>query len=198
MDIMASLVRGASSFGTALAILLGYHCMSALPATLPAVNAANASITQRGPLTLNNGKPATCLLFQLDNKGDTVFAVPYRDGKEEGWSRSYYPNRQRRELRYYHDGWKQGEHRGWYPDGKLAYIYHFKDDVYDGPVKEWSPKGILFRDMNYEQGIEAGRQVIRYADGKIKSNYVIKNGVRYGLLGTKNCVNVKDSIPDMR
>lgn len=190
---MASLVRGASSFIAALVILLGYK--PAATDALPAINAAKVSISQSGPLTLINGKPANGLLFQLGDKGDTVFAVPYLDGKENGWSRSYYPNKQRRELRYYRNGWKQGEHKGWYPDGRLAYVYQFKDDVYNGVVKEWSPQGILFRDMNYERGIEVGRQVIRYADGKIKSNYVIKNGVRYGLLGTKNCVNVKDSIP---
>ena len=33
-----------------------------------------------------------------------------------------------------------------------------------------------------------------YNDGEIKSNYIIKNKRRYGLLGTKNCVNVSNSI----
>ena len=33
-----------------------------------------------------------------------------------------------------------------------------------------------------------------YNNGKVRSNYLVINGKRYGLLGTKNCVNVKDSI----
>jgi hypothetical protein len=33
-----------------------------------------------------------------------------------------------------------------------------------------------------------------YDNGKVKSNYRIIEGRRFGLLGTKNCINVSDSI----
>ena len=46
----------------------------------------------------------------------------------------------------------------------------------------------------YENGYEKGVQKIWWPDGRIKSNYIIKNNRRYGLLGVKNCVNVSDSI----
>lgn len=190
-------VPGVSNLPVVAALLLYCSCVRQ-QSQLPLVNAAKTIITQNGPFTIVNGKPAQCLLFALDNKGDTIFAVPYRNGREDGWSRSYYPNRQVKERRFFKNGWKEGEHKGWYPNGRRAYCYHFEADVYNGTVKEWSPTGVLFRDMNYSKGMELGAQVIRYADGKIKSNYVIKNGVRYGLLGTKNCINVSDSIPAMR
>jgi antitoxin component YwqK of YwqJK toxin-antitoxin module len=48
--------------------------------------------------------------------------------------------------------------------------------------------------MNYVMGHESGAQQQFYTDGKIKANYTIIDGRRYGLLGTKNCVNVSDSI----
>jgi antitoxin component YwqK of YwqJK toxin-antitoxin module len=48
--------------------------------------------------------------------------------------------------------------------------------------------------MNYEAGIEVGQQRQWYDDGSVRSNYVMKNGRRFGLLGTKNCINVKDSL----
>ena len=47
--------------------------------------------------------------------------------------------------------------------------------------------------MNYYNGKEQGSQKVWYNNGKIKSNYVVKDGRRYGLLGTKNCTNVKDT-----
>ena len=53
---------------------------------------------------------------------------------------------------------------------------------------------MLLRVSNYKNGYEHGQQKIWYPDGRIKSNYIIKNGRRYGLLGIKNCINVSDSI----
>ena len=48
--------------------------------------------------------------------------------------------------------------------------------------------------MNYVKGHEEGSQKMYYDNGKIRSNYTIIAGRRYGLLGTKNCVNVADSV----
>jgi len=48
--------------------------------------------------------------------------------------------------------------------------------------------------MNYKNGYEDGRQEQYYDNGKVKANYIMMSGRRYGLLGTKNCVNVTDSV----
>jgi antitoxin component YwqK of YwqJK toxin-antitoxin module len=48
--------------------------------------------------------------------------------------------------------------------------------------------------MHYKKGYEEGLQQFYYDNGKVKANYFMKAGRRYGLLGTKNCVNVSDSI----
>lgn len=61
-------------------------------------------------------------------------------------------------------------------------------------MKEWSFDGKLSHLGNFENGQEEGSQKMWYDTGKIRANYVIKNGKRYGLLGTKNCKNVSDSI----
>jgi len=57
-----------------------------------------------------------------------------------------------------------------------------------------NPEGKLISYHNFKNGYEEGSQKVWYDNGKIKSNYTIKNGRRYGLLGTKNCINVKDSV----
>jgi len=159
------------------------------------VNAAGKTITTSAGITLVNGVPANGKLFLLyPGTRDTSYIISYRDGKENGVFKTFYPNGKLRELRFFVNGWKEGEHKGWYEDGARAYVYMFKNDMFEGVVKEWSPQGHLFRDMNYEKGMEKGSQKIYYANGKIKSNYVIKDGIRYGLLGTKNCSNVSDSV----
>jgi antitoxin component YwqK of YwqJK toxin-antitoxin module len=52
----------------------------------------------------------------------------------------------------------------------------------------------LVKQMNYLKGHEEGPQKWWYDNGKIKANYIIQDGRRFGLLGTKNCINVTDSI----
>jgi antitoxin component YwqK of YwqJK toxin-antitoxin module len=48
--------------------------------------------------------------------------------------------------------------------------------------------------MTYRKGYEDGLQQQFYESGKVKANYMMLDGRRYGMLGTKNCVNVSDSI----
>ena len=82
----------------------------------------------------------------------------------------------------------------YWPDGKLIFEYHLKNDLYEGPSRSWNQEGRLIQKMNYVAGREIGRQQLWYDDGGVRSNYVIRNNRRYGLLGTKNCVNVSDEI----
>ena len=77
---------------------------------------------------------------------------------------------------------------------ELQSSFLFKDDEYEGECSEWNEKGILIRRMHYARGHESGAQQQWYDDGSIRSNYVIIKGRRFGLLGTKNCVNVSDSL----
>ena len=72
--------------------------------------------------------------------------------------------------------------------------YLFSNDEYEGTCREWNEAGRLVKEMNYKAGYEAGSQRSWYDNGRIRANYVIEDGRRYGLLGTKNCVNVSDSI----
>ena len=79
-------------------------------------------------------------------------------------------------------------------NGNIKFEFHFKDDEYEGICRTWNNKGILTQESNYVAGHEEGAQKAWYDNGKVRSNYVIKAGRRYGLLGTKNCKNVSDSV----
>ena len=154
-------------------------------------------VTKQGITYINSDK-ANGILFSLHNKKDTAFIKPYTKGKEDGMVKTWYDNGQQNEIRNYEKGWQQGEAKAWWPNGKQKFIYHFTNDVFEGNLKEWAINGMLARDMNYSKGQEEGPQKLWYDNGMLRSNYIIKNGRRYGLLGTKNCINVVDSIPAMR
>jgi antitoxin component YwqK of YwqJK toxin-antitoxin module len=125
---------------------------------------------------------------------DTAEVSSYNGGKEDGEWRKYYPSKKLKEKRYFKDGSKTGEYLVWWENGNKQLQYFFEADEYQGVCKEWNQAGFLNKIMTYKKGHEEGHQQWWYDDGKIKANYVIIDGRRYGLLGTKNCVNVSDSI----
>lgn len=150
--------------------------------------------TGNGVVYLAN-KPFSGTLFSLfPTTSDTTDVVGYLDGRAHGVWRQFYPGSKRRQQRVYNRGEKTGEYVAWWENGQKQLHYHFVNDEYEGTCREWNEAGVLIQEMNYQSGHEAGPQKLFYNDGKVRANYTIINGRRYGLLGTKNCVNVSDSV----
>jgi antitoxin component YwqK of YwqJK toxin-antitoxin module len=98
------------------------------------------------------------------------------------------------EERYYAQGKKQGRQVANWENGQKRFEFTAINDAYEGELKEWSHEGLLFHLAHYANGQEEGVQKLWYDNGKIRANYVMIKGKRFGLLGTKNCKNVSDSI----
>lgn len=125
---------------------------------------------------------------------DTLSVSSFYNGLEHGEFKRFHENGALMELRYYEHGVKTGVMKTFWDNGQLQRMYFFKQGEYDGTCREWNPTGMLVREMNYAMGYESGSQKQWYDDGSIRSNYIIRNDRRYGLLGTKNCVNASDSV----
>ena len=177
-------------------LLLVFSCSKPTKTTF--FNANLLKIETKGGVTSIGGRPISGRVFSLFSSKDTAFSIGFLNGKEQGISRYWYENGQLSDLKFYENGHKIGVYKGWWPDGKRKYIFHFENDEYEGNQQEWDENGLPYRDMNYHLGHEEGQQRMWYDNGQMRSNYIIKNNRRYGLLGTKNCVNVADSIPVLR
>lgn len=152
-------------------------------------------ISRTNGVVYYQNQPFTGTLFAMHaGTADTAATEQYLNGREHSTWIKYHPGHQMRELRYYDQGKKTGYLRSWWPNGKPQFEYFFENDEYEGRCREWNEAGMLVREMNYSRGHEAGWQRWWYDNGKIKSNYSMKDGRRFGLLGTKNCINVSDSI----
>lgn len=166
--------------------------------TDPAVkwyNDSDIQLQNIGGVYKMNGEPVSGIVYKLaENKKDTVAVASFENGLEDGEWRSYYSNGQIREKRYYSKGKKTGLFEGWWSSGVKRLEYHFEDGEYEGNCRDWNDKHLLVSSMNYTKGYENGLQQQFYETGKVKANYMMIGGRRYGLLGTKNCVNVSDSI----
>jgi len=74
-----------------------------------------------------------------------------------------------------------------YPDGRIRLVEHVRRGVVEGKLREYLPNGTLYREQNYLHGHEEGLQRMWWSNGKLRANYVVKNGRRYGLMGAKGC-----------
>lgn len=142
-----------------------------------------------------NQQPFTGYVYTLfPNQKDTIQIQGYFNGKEHGIWKKYFPDGKLSEIREYNNGNKTGKLISWWPNGKKQREYLFENNEYNGTCKEWNETGSLILELNYKNGYENGAQKMFYDNGKIRANYVIVNGRRFGLLGTKNCINVSDSV----
>jgi antitoxin component YwqK of YwqJK toxin-antitoxin module len=186
-------------------ILLAYSCKEDLPTA--AINSNEQIVPARyllkstNTISINNdtvflkGEKYNGFLYQLSPNGnDTIAVEGYVNGLLSGDQKKWFPNKQIMEDRYYRQGKKNGKQIAYWPNGNKRFEFVAKDDGYEGELKEWSVNGHLFHLANFVNGQEEGAQKMWYDNGKIRANYVIIQGKRYGLLGTKNCKNVSDSI----
>ncbi len=164
------------------------------PTPMVYVDAATVLPDRATGLLYHNAAPVTGIVFACYPNGDTALLQPCRNGREEGCVKQWYPGGQVEAERWYHNGKKEGLHRGWWPDGKVKFAYHFSNGEYNGGVEEWYNNGQPFRVMHYRDGHEEGMQKMWYFNGQIKANYAVFKNRRYGLSGTKNCINLPDSI----
>lgn len=157
-------------------------------------NADSLVLENRNGTIYRNNVPFSGKIYQLSADNDTLMIAGYFNGKEHGEWKRFYANGQLKELRYFNKGVKVKTLELWWQNGQKQLQCKFEDGEYEGTLYEWNENGQLTKEMNYKNGYESGSQKMYYNNGKTRSNYVVKNGRRIGLLGTKNCVNVSDSV----
>ena len=134
------------------------------------------------------------VVTERDANGQLLTRVEYLDGKRDGVSEGWYPNGHLAYRRGYAQGRESGEHTGWWADGRLHFVYHYRDGLIEGEAREWYPNSIQYRDFHYRAGQEEGRERMWYTDGKLRANYVMQDGRRFGLPGTKGCTGVDTAV----
>ncbi len=161
------------------------------PTAIPDVTvvSTDADLHRAGGILYYGGQPFSGRLVERYDDGATKSVMPYDEGKAHGLAQGWYPGGVSMYERLYEAGEKEGMHTGWWEDGRLKFVYHFKNDLHEGNAQTWFRDGALYRDFNYQNGKEAGQQRMWNEDRTIKANYVIKDGRRYGLLGSKPCSN---------
>jgi antitoxin component YwqK of YwqJK toxin-antitoxin module len=171
------------------ALLLSF--MTACSEEMREVERSDASVRSTRGTILVDGHPFTGILIDRHDNGSVKSRTPYREGREEGEARAWYPDGRMKEKGSYENGRKIGVHTGWWENGSRRYRYEFVDDLHHGSAREWYPGGALFRSFSYRRGQEEGAQRMWNEDGSLKLNYAVLDGRRYGSLGRKECAGTE-------
>lgn len=107
--------------------------------------------------------------------------------------KKYFPSGKIMEIRHFSHGAKNGLQTGFWENGNKRFEYFAVNDACEGELKEWAENGQLFHLAHYKNGQEDGVQKMWHANGKLRSNFVLIGGRRFGLLGTKNCINTDEA-----
>jgi antitoxin component YwqK of YwqJK toxin-antitoxin module len=155
------------------------------------VNANSVHVKTSGGITfVNDTIFSGTLIYYYEDSTDTLSIQNYNNGREHGSWKRFYEKNKTAEMREFSHGKKVGVLRSWWPNGQQRSEYTFANDEYNGACRDWSADGILTRYMNYIEGHENGLQKLWDDNGRIRANYVARNGRNYGLTGVKACATI--------
>ncbi|MDA0683660.1 MAG: hypothetical protein O3A57_04465 [Bacteroidetes bacterium] len=146
---------------------------------------ASALVVENGVRMLGN-QPFSGLQVVMELDG-SITRIPFIGGRKDGIERSVGPDGSLRHQREWAKGLRQGVFRAWWPDGTLKTEQTYRNDLLDGGLSEWFADGTPARRFSYNAGKEEGPQKMWFEDGSIRANYVVRDGRRYGSIGTKGC-----------
>jgi hypothetical protein len=156
------------------------------------VLADDAELSRKRGLLFYRGDLFTGLVEQFDADGVLRTRNQYEMGRRHGDCRRWYSDGTLESVREYRENRKHGQHAGWFEKGQKKFLMHFDRGSYIGERKEWYASGKPFALFQYEFGKEVGLQRVWGPSGNLRSNYVVRNGRRYGLIGAKPCVSVPE------
>lgn len=141
-------------------------------------------------ILLSNGTPFTGVATEHFANGSLKLHAAYRDGKQHGIEKVWYENGQLSSIRFYENGKKIGTHKAWWENGSERFVYHFVDGEHHRENTQWYPSGQIFQQRQYEHGKEVGAQKAWRENGKLYVNYVVVEGVKYGISNARLCYTV--------
>jgi hypothetical protein len=169
----------------AAALALGAVLDTATPAPIAA---DDPRVSRVAGQWLVAGRAYTGRMVETSRDGSRVERA-VRDGRRHGEERTFYANGTLRAMRHYARGAEVGVHRGWWPDGTRQFERRYAAGRPEGLARTWYASGLRFEEHRYVAGQEAGLQQLWYPDGRVRASYEIRDGRRYGSIGTKLCAN---------
>lgn len=122
--------------------------------------------------------PGTRLLENDRPDGRRSQVCVERDGKQHGWSISWYKNGEKREECEAVHGKLRGRCAGFYPDGVKEYAGEYKEDLRHGSWTFWFENGNKESEGEYREGERHGPWRFWFPNGRLRASGTFEMGVR--------------------
>ena len=161
-----------------------------IPNTFLLASDSNLNYNSKGELYFNSN-PFSGFLVKKNMYDEVIEKKGFFRGQLEGISLGYYDNGNKKYQRFYNKGKKTGKHIGWFESGQKKFEYFFKGGLSEKKHIRWYDNGMVYSEINYLNGKPFGSTKVWRKDGKLRSNFVVReNGRRYGLSGIKRCTKI--------
>lgn len=167
--------------------LIGAGC-GVLFSEPPALDQGDPALRTVNGVLLYAGAPLTGSVIE---RSDVLFRkTPFRKGLRHGEAQAWHPSGRLAYRRLFRYGQREGIHKGYWPSGQLQFEYRYVNDLFEGEQVGYYKTGQRAELRHYRKGQEEGVQKTWDAEGRLTSNYTVKEGRRYGLVGRFDCVSV--------
>ena len=148
----------------------------------------NPLLIQKDFIWYYRGKLFSGYMVERERNGKIVYQLPILNGREEGIAWAWYSTGEKLLKRIYIQGKKSGVFEQWWPNGHYRYVFHYREDKMDGAESVFYPNGHLRQLSHFKEGKEEGLQSAWNTHGDLISNYTIRKGRLYGIIGVKSCI----------
>ena len=109
--------------------------------------------TEESPMLFYAGESFTGIAFGVYPNDELKFEYNVKDGKVNGYGKSYYENGQLKSQAISKNGRLDGLYQVWYENGQLHFEGNSKDGNAHGLYREWDENGILIEQSNWNEGV---------------------------------------------
>lgn len=182
---------GGSSLGLPLGLLLGLLTLSSFGCGAPeqTIEQGDPTLHDRNGVLLHGD---TLFSGTLIERADLQLfrKTPYQHGKRHGQALAWYPSGRLAYQKRFRKGDREGTHTGFWPSGQPQFVYRYEHDLFEGEQVSYYKTGQRAELRHYRHGYEEGQQSAWDGEGRLISNYTVKEGKRYGIVGRFDCVSV--------
>jgi len=182
---------GGSSLGLLLGLLFGFLSLNSIGCGLSeqTVEQGDRALHDRNGVLLHGNTPFSGTLIERADL-QLFRKTPYQHGKRHGQALAWYPSGRLAYQKRFRKGDREGTHTGFWPSGQLQFVYRYEHDLFEGEQVSYYKTGQRAELRHYRRGYEEGQQSAWDGEGRLISNYTVKEGKRYGIVGRFDCVSV--------
>jgi antitoxin component YwqK of YwqJK toxin-antitoxin module len=181
-----------SSVVFGLNAVLSHTTAFATPSASPAevAFAPEGNLIEKDGRAKLNGRPFTGVGVEHYPNRQVARRVSFKNGVKEGEARTYSDLGKLTAIGRFHKGLRNGLQEMWFIEGPKQQEDRYVNGILEGVQTKWHLNGTVFREEHFKKGALQGRKVF-YPSREVFSNYVNKNGRKYGIDSGELCFETK-------